>query len=59
MQGESEVYLLYWYKRTNTDAKASARRNVVVVAETYIAVCSLVLKYLQPGTKISGRPGAT
>jgi len=26
---------------------------------TYIAVCSLVLKYLQPGPKISGRPACS
>ena len=45
------VCVMYIYIRTQ--ANVSGRRRSVI----YILVCSLVLKFLQPGTKISGRPG--
>ncbi len=34
--GKSEVYLLYWYKSTNTDADAHARKTVASVTCTTI-----------------------
>ena len=34
--GKSEVYLLYWYKSTNTDANAPARKTVASVTCTTI-----------------------
>ena len=35
----------------------SQRRYTQLTGPSHIVVCSLVLKYLQPGTKMSGRPG--
>ncbi len=65
MTGKSEVYLLYWYKSTNTDANASAmcealktkrsmRLHTAIYVSSYDYKRVYLLLYMCPHTTILG-----